>query len=128
MHAFGSPDRLAGVAGEVQHRAAPYSDIGAAFAPSLAEALTDHHGDGYVLLDGIVAETDRVHTEGHYSGKARREGVNLQVITADEGTLLWISPALPGGTHDVKACALRQRTAGPVRPGPAPGADARGGA
>ncbi|MCX2185692.1 transposase family protein [Streptomyces sp. SKN60] len=29
--------------------------------------------------------------------------MNLQVLTADEGTLLWISPALPGGTHDVKA-------------------------
>ncbi|WP_435855183.1 transposase family protein, partial [Streptomyces noursei] len=41
--------------------------------------------------------------EGHFSGKVRREGVNLQVITADEGKLLWLSPALPGGTHDVKA-------------------------
>jgi hypothetical protein len=73
------------------------------FAPSLTEALTGHHGDGYLLLDGTVAETDRVRADGHYSGKVRREGVNLQVITADEGTLLWISPALPGGTHDVKA-------------------------
>ncbi|MFD4144445.1 transposase family protein [Streptomyces sp. NPDC058572] len=73
------------------------------FAPSLTEALTGHHGDGYVLLDGTVAETDRVQAEGHCSGKVRREGVNLQVVTADEGTLLWISPALPGATHDVKA-------------------------
>jgi hypothetical protein len=61
------------------------------FAPSLTQALTGHHGDGYVLLDGTVAET------------ARREGVNLQVITADEGKLLWISPSLPGAVHDVKA-------------------------
>ncbi|WP_432021371.1 transposase family protein [Streptomyces sp. 1222.5] len=35
--------------------------------------------------------------------QVRREGVNLQVITAEEGKLLWLSPALPGGTHDVKA-------------------------
>lgn len=31
-----------------------------AFAPSLTEALTGHHGDGYVPLDGTVAETDQV--------------------------------------------------------------------
>ncbi|MFF3404250.1 transposase family protein [Streptomyces sp. NPDC002659] len=74
-----------------------------AFASSLAEALTGHHGDRYVLLDGTVAKTCRVQAQGHYYGKVRREGVNLQVITADEGTLLWISPALPGGTHDMKA-------------------------
>ncbi|WP_328623203.1 transposase family protein [Streptomyces sp. NBC_00354] len=75
----------------------------AAFAPTLTEALTSHHADGYVLLDGTVAETDRVQAEGHFSGKVRREGVNLQVITAEDGKLLWISPALPGGTNDVKA-------------------------
>jgi hypothetical protein len=75
----------------------------AAFAPTLTEALTSHHTDGYVLLDGTVAETDRVTAEGHFSGKVRREGVNLQVVTTEEGKLLWLSPALPGGTHDVKA-------------------------
>ena len=75
----------------------------ASFAPLLAEALTGHHRESYLLLDGTVAETDRVQAQGHYSGKVRREGVTMQVITADTGTLLWISPALPGGTHDVKA-------------------------
>ncbi|MFJ9753030.1 hypothetical protein [Streptomyces chartreusis] len=40
-----------------------------------------------MLLDDTVAETDRVRAEDHSSGKARREGVNLQVITAFEGTL-----------------------------------------
>ncbi|GAU71426.1 putative transposase [Streptomyces sp. NBRC 110611] len=40
---------------------------------------------------------------GHFSGKVRGEGMSLQVVTADEGKLLWISPALAGGTHDVKA-------------------------
>jgi DDE superfamily endonuclease/Helix-turn-helix of DDE superfamily endonuclease len=75
----------------------------AAFAPSLTEALTSHHCEGYVLLDGTVAETDRVKAEGHFSGKVHREGVNLQVIAGDDGKLLWISPAVPGGTHDLKA-------------------------
>lgn len=74
-----------------------------AFAPALTEALTSRHADGYLLLDGTVAETDRVRAEGHFSGKVRREGVNLQVITTDDGRLLWLSPALPGGTHDMKA-------------------------
>ncbi|MFK0297218.1 transposase family protein, partial [Streptomyces sp. NPDC090442] len=75
----------------------------AQYAPSLTEALTSHHADGYVLLDGTVAETDRVAAKGHFSGKVRREGVNVQVITAHEGRLLWLSPALPGGVHDVRA-------------------------
>ncbi|GAU71638.1 transposase [Streptomyces sp. NBRC 110611] len=34
----------------------------ARFAPSLTEALTSHHADGYMLLDGTVAATDRVAT------------------------------------------------------------------
>lgn len=75
----------------------------AAHAPSLTEALTGHHRDGYVLLDGTLAETDRVQVPGHFSGKVHREGVNLQVIAAEDGKLLWMSPALPGGVHDVKA-------------------------
>jgi hypothetical protein len=56
----------------------------AAFAPTLTQALTSHHAGGYLLLDGTVAESDRVQTPEHFSGKARREGVNLQVITAEE--------------------------------------------
>ncbi|WP_372412152.1 transposase family protein [Streptomyces luteireticuli] len=73
----------------------------AAFTPSLTEALRSHHADSDVLLDGTVAETDRVRAEGHFSGKVHREGVNLQIIAAEKGKLLWISPALslfqPGG-------------------------------
>ncbi|MET8453941.1 transposase family protein [Streptomyces sp. NPDC005209] len=75
----------------------------AVFAPSLTEALTSHYADGYLLLDGTVAETDRVAAEGHFSGKVRREGVNLQVVTADAGRLLWLSPARPGCVHDITA-------------------------
>ncbi|MFD5513821.1 transposase family protein [Streptomyces sp. NPDC127051] len=75
----------------------------AAFAPPLTEALTSHHADGYVLLDGTAAETDRVKADGHFSGRVRREGVNLQAIASDDGKLLRLSPALPGGTHDLTA-------------------------
>ncbi|WP_030776242.1 hypothetical protein [Streptomyces sp. NRRL F-2664] len=53
----------------------------AAFAPSLTEVLTSHHADGFVT----VAETGRVRAEGRFSGKVRRESVNLQVITAEDG-------------------------------------------
>ncbi|MEU9480406.1 transposase family protein [Streptomyces sp. NPDC048191] len=60
----------------------------AEFAPSLTQALTSHHARGCVLLDGTVAKTDRVAAGGHFSGKVRREDVNLQVITAEEGKLL----------------------------------------
>ncbi|OQD51797.1 hypothetical protein BM536_037945 [Streptomyces phaeoluteigriseus] len=38
-----------------------------------------------------------------YSGKHRRHGVNLQVATAADGTLVWISPLVPGRTHDLTA-------------------------
>ncbi|WP_369199058.1 hypothetical protein [Streptomyces djakartensis] len=43
----------------------------------------------YVLLDGTLAECDRVGDKrADYSGKHRRQGVNLQVITAPDGTLV----------------------------------------
>ncbi|MFJ9753114.1 helix-turn-helix domain-containing protein [Streptomyces chartreusis] len=69
----------------------------ARFAPSLTEALTSHHAGRYVLLDGTVAETDRVSAAGHFSGKVRREGVNLQVITADAGLCCGSRPLCPAG-------------------------------
>ncbi|WP_329449248.1 transposase (plasmid) [Streptomyces sp. NBC_01426] len=63
----------------------------------------------YVLLDGTLAECDRVgDSRADYSGKHRRHGVNLQVITAPDGTLVWISPALAGRVHDLTA-ARRHR-------------------
>lgn len=34
------------------------------------------------------------------SAKHRRHGVNVQVVTDPVGEVLWISPALPGRTHD----------------------------
>jgi hypothetical protein len=80
----------------------------AARAPGLTAALRAA-GARYVLLDGTLAECDRVgDSRADYSGKHRRHGVNLQVITTPDGTLVWISPAHAGRVHDLTA-ARRHR-------------------
>ncbi|MGY3205716.1 hypothetical protein ACVW19_006231 [Streptomyces sp. TE5632] len=72
-------------------------------APGLLKVLREHDPD-YVLLDGTLAECDRTGDgRAHYSAKHRRHGVNVQVVTAPTGDVLWISPALPGRTHDLTA-------------------------
>lgn len=38
-----------------------------------------------------------------YSAKHRRHGVNAQVVTDPVGTVLWVSPARPGRTHNLSA-------------------------
>src|SRR5690606_29088329 len=72
----------------------------------LLKTLREHDPE-YVLLDGTLSECDRLgdgRTDySHYSHKHRRHGVNVQVVTDPEGRLLWISPALPGRTHDLTA-------------------------
>ncbi len=58
----------------------------------------------YVLLDGTLAECDRVgDSRADFSQKHRRHGVNVQVVADPAGNLLWISPALPSRTHDLTA-------------------------
>ncbi|MDQ0989398.1 transposase family protein [Streptomyces sp. V3I7] len=72
-------------------------------APGLLKSLREYDPD-YVLLDGTLSECDRLGDgRADYSHKHRRHGVNLQVVTDPEGRLLWISPALPGRTHDLTA-------------------------
>ncbi|WP_435879812.1 transposase family protein [Streptomyces flaveolus] len=72
-------------------------------APGLLKVLRAADPD-FVLLDGTLAESDRVgDSREDYSHKHRRHGVNAQVITDPDGQLLWISPALPGRTHDLTA-------------------------
>ncbi|MGW2421415.1 transposase family protein [Streptomyces sp. NPDC001709] len=66
----------------------------------MAEALTRHHADGYVLPDGTVAETDRVRAPGHTSGKASHEGVNRRSSQRKTGNDLAAPPAAP---HDLTA-------------------------
>lgn len=72
-------------------------------APGLLKTLREHD-PGFVLLDGTLAECDRVgDSRADYSAKHRRHGVNVQVVTDPAGDVLWISPALPGRTHDLTA-------------------------
>ncbi len=72
-------------------------------APGLLKTLRKHDPD-FVLLDGTLAECDRVgDSRADYSAKHRRHGVNVQVVTDPAGEVLWISPALPGRTHDLTA-------------------------
>ncbi len=57
-----------------------------------------------VLPDGTPAECDRVgDSRADFSQKHRRHGVNVQVVADPAGNLLWLSPALPGRTHDLTA-------------------------
>lgn len=79
-------------------------------APGLAEVLREVKARAeYVLVDGTLAECDRVGaSRGDYSGKHRRHEVNLQVVTDPGGRILWISRVLPGRTHDLTA-ARRHR-------------------
>jgi hypothetical protein len=68
-------------------------------ASSLLQVLREADPE-YVLLDGTLAECDRVDdSRADYSHKRRRHGVNVQVVTDPAGRLLWISPALPGRPH-----------------------------
>lgn len=72
-------------------------------APGLLKTLREHDPD-FILLDGTLAECDRVGDgRADYSHKHRRHGVNVQVVTDPGGRLLWLSPALPGRTHDLTA-------------------------
>ncbi|MEU9413683.1 transposase family protein [Streptomyces sp. NPDC048281] len=78
-------------------------DLLAERAPGLPKMLREHDPD-FVLLDGTLAECDRVGDgRADYSRKHRRHGVNVQVVADPGGRLLWLSPALPGRTHDLTA-------------------------
>lgn len=101
-------------------------DLLADRAPGLLRALREADPD-YVLLDGTLAECDRVgDSRADFSHKHRRHGVNVRVVTDPAGRLLWISPTLPGRAHDLTAARTHRdhpdlRTPGrshPCRPRP----------
>lgn len=72
-------------------------------APGLLKTLRAHDPD-FVLLDGTLAECDRVGDgRADYSSKHKRHGVNVQIVTDPVGEVLSLSPALPGRTHDLTA-------------------------
>ncbi|MFJ2095322.1 transposase family protein [Streptomyces sp. NPDC087901] len=71
-------------------------DLVADRSPGLLKVLRDTDPQ-YVLLDGTLAECDRVGDgKADYSHKHRRHGVNVQVVTDPFGQVLWITgPAGP---------------------------------
>jgi hypothetical protein len=83
--------------------AAAAVDLLADRSPGLLRALREADPD-YVLLDGTLAEGDRVgDSRADFSHKHRRHGVYVQAVTDPAGELLWISPALSGRAHDLTA-------------------------
>ena len=61
-------------------------------------------GYPFAVLDGTLIRMDRVAADRpFFSGKHRCHGMNLQVISGSAGQLLWVSGALPGSVHDMKA-------------------------
>jgi len=84
-------------------------DLLAARAPKLDAALRKAGRDRlpYLVLDGTLVAIDRVAADRpFYSGKHRRHGMNLQVIAAPDGSLLWVSGPLRGSVHDLKAARI----------------------
>jgi hypothetical protein len=81
----------------------------AARSPKLPRALADAKkaGHAYVVIDGTLIPVDRVAADRpFYSGKHRRHGMNLQVISAPDGEILWVSGPLPGAVHDLTAARI----------------------
>lgn len=81
----------------------------AARSPKVRAALrrAKEHGVGYVVLDGTLIPIDRVAADRpFYSGKHKKHGMNLQVIAAPDGSIVWVSGALPGSVHDLKAARI----------------------
>ncbi|TXK34773.1 transposase family protein [Nonomuraea sp. C10] len=73
------------------------------------QALRKAKRDGlhYLVLDGTLIPIDRIAADRPYfSGKHRVHGMNVQVIAAPDGTILWTSGALPGKAHDLSAARI----------------------
>ncbi|WP_374955468.1 transposase family protein [Streptomyces sp. Ru72] len=79
-------------------------EVLSALAPTLTEAMEAIRAKAFVILDGTLLPIDRIAADTpYYSGKHKRHGMNVQVLTDPFGRLLWASPALPGSTHDLTA-------------------------
>lgn len=78
-------------------------------APTLEQGLrrARRKGWGYVIVDGTLIVCDRVTADRpFYSGKHKRHGMNIQVVSAPDGEPLWTSWSLPGAVHDTKAARV----------------------
>jgi hypothetical protein len=81
----------------------------AARAPKLAPSLRAARkaGHAFVVIDGTLIAIDRVAKDRpFYSGKHNKHGMNLQVISAPSGDILWVSGPLPGSVHDLTAARI----------------------
>lgn len=81
----------------------------AARAPKLAPALhaAKKAGHAFVIIDGTLIAIDRVAKDRpFYSGKHKRHGMNLQVISSPSGEILWVSGPLAGAVHDLTAARI----------------------
>lgn len=86
-------------------------DIVAGHAKTLGEviAIAIKEGQDHLALDGTLIPIDRVaerNTNGFhrwYSGKHRKQGGSVQVLTDATGYPIWISPVEPGSVHDITA-------------------------
>jgi DDE superfamily endonuclease len=81
----------------------------AARAPKLRQALPGAKQArlAYLVIDGTLILIDRVAADRpFYSGKHRRHGMNLQVISAPDGEIVWVSGPLPGAVHDLTAARI----------------------
>ncbi|MET8554822.1 transposase family protein [Streptomyces sp. NPDC004959] len=79
-------------------------DVLASLAPTLTEAMKTIRTKALVTLDGTLLPIDRIAAETpYYSGKHKRHGMNVQVLTDPFGRLLWASLALAGPVNDLTA-------------------------
>jgi len=70
----------------------------------LDKLLLDGEGQVTVLVDGtIIPLGSSAIDRENYSGKVRRVGKNLQVVSDTTGKLLTVSLPMPGTNHDVRA-------------------------
>ena len=98
-------------------------EVIAARAPDLHEVVTAglEQGWAFVCLDGTLIPSTRSgerSAAGHdlwYSGKHKRHGGNIQVLTGPTGYPEWVSEVEPGSTHDITAA--RHHVLGAFVPG-----------
>jgi len=103
-------------------------DVIAAHAPDLHDVLAHGIESGWehVSLDGTLIPATRCRQRsdtGHdlwYSGKHRRHGGNIQVLTDPTGYPVWVSGVAPGSVHDLTA-ARRHGILGALYPAAAGG-------
>ena len=81
----------------------------AARSPKLRQALAraKKAGHAYLVIDGTLIPIDRVAADRPFhSGKHRKHGMNLQVISSPDGEIVWVSGPLPGAVHDLTAARI----------------------